>query len=222
MPDRVPRSRGADRRVLGTGPRAPADAQPPRVRRPGPARAQLHGVRAPDGGGDEARLRRPRSVLRRSALTSTSRQPSFSRRRTPTAARPHPRGARVVGSAACWRSAPRPGRARGGGVQPAPRAGATASSAPLTSRSSTRRGTRFRARRATCPPTRRSSLGSAFPSRPAARSRGSTRPTRARWRRASVRGSPSARPSCCGTAAPCWSSARRAATSSRRPSSRCC
>ena len=121
------------------------------------------------------------------------------------------------------RSAPRPRRARGGGELARPLWRERRRPGDLLHRaSSTRPGTRFRARRATCRPTRPSSRVSGFPSPPGVPSRGSIRPTPARWLQASVRGSPSARPLCCGTAGPCWSWARPAATSSPRRCSRSC
>ena len=207
----------------GTGTGAPADAQPPRVRRSWPVGTQLRGVRPSGGGGHEARLRRPRGVLRRSALRRCPghRTSLVGLRRQ--AARFDPGGSRVAGPAARRRSAPRPRRARGGGELARPLGRERRRPGDLLHRG--RRPGRERvfvhAERRVDRHARHPGV-SGFPSPPGVPSRGSIRPTPARWLQASVRGSPSARPLCCGTAGPCWSWARPAATSSPRRCSRSC
>ena len=84
--DHLPRLRGRGLRLLVPGAGVPADAEPDRALRLARARPQ-HAARAPHHGrGDEARLRGPRGLLRRSALREGARRRRCSPRPTRTCA----------------------------------------------------------------------------------------------------------------------------------------
>ncbi len=218
----VPRVRDGGLRLLVPGADPAPDAQPDRAVRLGRARPQLAARAPPPGRGDEADLRGSRGVLRRSAprVGARRRAPVEGVRRRPP--RADPRGPRVAGDAAGRRS-------RGDGRGPPRRARVVArrrragrGARHLVRRAwSTSSATASRPRRATPRWIRRSCPASAAWCRRAAPRDGSPPATRAWWRRASAPASRRPPRWRFATGASSCRSARRAATCSSRPCSRC-
>ena len=174
-PLHVPRHRGPHVRAVVPGPGAAAVAHAARGRRSDALGHNTPAYVHRRGRGDEALLRRPRAVLRRSAVRRRCRSTRCSRPPTRQRAAAHPRRPRVARDAAARRRGGRDAAARR--ARPAPRRRGAAPTLPGDTSYVLRgrpHGNVCRPRRATCRGRARSSPASGFVPRRADRSRGPT------------------------------------------------